>query len=39
MRLDKFLSDMKIEKRSKIKKLLKEKEVTVNGEIVTDRKK
>ena len=38
MRLDKFLSDMKIEKRSKIKKLLKEKEVTVNGEIVTDRK-
>lgn len=38
MRLDKFLSDMGIEKRSQIKKFLKTKQITVNDEVCTDRK-
>ena len=38
MRLDKFLSDIGIEKRSNIKKFLKNNDVFVNGEICRDRK-
>ena len=33
MRLDKYLADMTEYSRSDIKKLLKEKRITVNGEI------
>ena len=35
MRLDKFLSEMGIGTRSEVKKLLKSKKVTVNGETIT----
>ena len=35
MRLDKFLTEMGLGTRSEVKKLLKTKQITVNGEIVT----
>lgn len=38
MRLDKFLTEMGLGTRSEVKKILKTKQITVNGEIVTTRK-
>ncbi len=35
MRLDKFLTEMGLGTRSEVKKLLKTKQITVNGEVVT----
>ena len=35
MRLDKFLTEMGLGTRSEVKKILKTKQITVNGEIVT----
>ena len=35
MRLDKFLTEMGFGTRSEVKKLLKTKQITVNGEVVT----
>lgn len=35
IRLDKYLADMGLGTRSEVKKLLKTKQVTVNGETVT----
>lgn len=36
MRIDKFLANLKYGSRNEIKKILKEKQVTVNGKIITD---
>ena len=38
MRLDKFLTEMGLGTRSEVKKLLKTKQITVNGEVVQTRK-